>query len=404
MKEIRVKYLILGAGPAGLAFAATLSKLSETSFVILEKNCEAGGLCRSAECDGAALDIGGGHFLDVRKKNVLDFIFSFMPQEEWKFYKRNTKIVVGKHTIGYPFEASIWQLPFEEQVGYLESIAKASFLRREEKPERFMDWIRWKLGDKIAENYMIPYNQKIWSCDLNELGTYWLEKLPDVSFSETLASCLKRAPYGSIPAHAEFYYPQKAGYGEVFLRIAESLKEHIRYDCRVNKLDCDDNTINDAFTGEYVINTIPWHEFASSAGLNELTDHLKYTSVDIDYYSQDSDIDAHWTYYADPVLTYHRKVHRDHIIEGAKGFWTETNSTRRKEIGDAHFENQYAYPLNTLEKPKIIGALLEKMKKRNVYGLGRWGEWEHLNSDVVIEHGMTLAHELVEWRAQKSTV
>ncbi|MCL2103279.1 MAG: hypothetical protein FWH25_04500, partial [Syntrophorhabdaceae bacterium] len=111
-------------------------------------------------------------------------------------------------------------------------------------------------------------------------------------------------------------------------------------------------------------------------------------------YPQASDIDAHWTYYADPALSHHRKIHRDRIIMGAKGFWTETNSKRRREIGDAHFENQYAYPLNTLEKPKIIGTLLEKMRKRNVYGLGRWGEWEHLNSDVAIEHGIKLALEL----------
>jgi len=391
---MNIKYLILGAGPAGLAFAATLSKLGETSFTILEKNHEAGGLCRSAECDGAALDVGGGHILDVRKKDVLEFVFSYMPCEEWSFYKRNTKILVGKHTIDYPFEANIWQLPFEEQVEYLESIAKANFLRREAKPERFIEWIRWKLGDKIAENYMIPYNQKIWSCDLNELGTYWLEKLPEVSFRETLASCLKHAPFGSIPAHAEFYYPKRTGYGEVFLRVAESLKKHICYGCCVKKLDRGDNTINDEFTGEYVINTIPWHEFASSIGIGELTNRLKYTSVDVDYYSRDSDVDAHWTYYADPALSYHRKMHRDHIIEGAKGFWTETNSKRRKETGDAHYENQYAYPLNTLEKPKIIETLLETMRKRNVYGLGRWGEWEHLNSDVVIEHGMKLAHEL----------
>ena len=44
-----------------------------------------------------------------------------------------------------------------------------------------IDWIYWKLGDKIADDYMIPYNQKIFNKELNELGTYWLEKLPNVS-------------------------------------------------------------------------------------------------------------------------------------------------------------------------------------------------------------------------------
>ena len=68
-------------------------------------------------------------------------------------------------------------------------------------PEKFVDWIYWKLGEKIAEDYMIPYNQKMFGKELNLLGTYWLEKLPNVSFEETLLSCLTKKPYGKDPGH-----------------------------------------------------------------------------------------------------------------------------------------------------------------------------------------------------------
>jgi protoporphyrinogen oxidase len=389
---MNVKYLILGAGPAGLSFAATLQKRGEESFVVLEKEREAGGLCRSVLCDGTAVDIGGGHILDVRRKEVLDFLFSYMPRNEWNFYTRNTKVVVKGHTVGYPLEANIWQFPLGEQLEYLESMAKVNFSRAAEMPARFTDWIYWKFGEKIAEDYMIPYNQKIWSCDLNKLGTHWLEKLPDVSFRETLASCLERAPHGTLPAHAQFYYPKEAGYGEVFLRIAESLGEHVRYGCPVYSL-ADDNTVNGEFRGKYIVNTVPWHEFALPC--DEVAS-LEYTSVDIDYYVETFDTDSQWTYYADTGLSYHRKWHRGNIIDGARGHWTETNARRRKETGTAHFENKYAYPLNTLAKPAAIRSLLETMRKRNVYGLGRWGEWEHLNSDVAVEHGIELAKKLVK--------
>ena len=37
--------------------------------------------------------------------------------------------------------------------------------------------------------------------DLNLLGTYWLEKLPNVSFEETLLSCLEKRAYGKDPGH-----------------------------------------------------------------------------------------------------------------------------------------------------------------------------------------------------------
>ncbi|MBQ9490195.1 MAG: NAD(P)-binding protein, partial [Lachnospiraceae bacterium] len=64
----RVTYLILGGGPAGLSLANLIKrKWPKASFLVLEKEEEAGGLCRSAMVDGSPLDIGGGHFLDVRR-------------------------------------------------------------------------------------------------------------------------------------------------------------------------------------------------------------------------------------------------------------------------------------------------------------------------------------------------
>ncbi|HOO28457.1 MAG TPA: NAD(P)-binding protein [Lachnospiraceae bacterium] len=78
-----MKYLILGAGPAGLSFANRLLQNGETDFLVLEKESEAGGLCRSKYVGGGPLDIGGGHFLDVRNQEVLDFLFPFMPKTEW---------------------------------------------------------------------------------------------------------------------------------------------------------------------------------------------------------------------------------------------------------------------------------------------------------------------------------
>ena len=71
-----MKYLILGAGPAGLTYANRLKQKGISDFLVLEKEEDAGGLCRSAEIDGSPLDIGGGHFLDVRRPEVNDFLFA----------------------------------------------------------------------------------------------------------------------------------------------------------------------------------------------------------------------------------------------------------------------------------------------------------------------------------------
>ena len=58
----KVKYLILGAGPAGLGFARTLLDRGETSFLVLEKEETAGGLCRSTIVDGSPLILAADTF------------------------------------------------------------------------------------------------------------------------------------------------------------------------------------------------------------------------------------------------------------------------------------------------------------------------------------------------------
>ena len=401
---MKMKYLILGAGPSGLTLANRLKQMGETSFFVLEKEKEAGGLCRSTQVDGSPFDIGGGHFLDVRRPKVNEFLFQFMPEEEWEKFDRDSRIAVNGDVISHPIEANIWQMKLENQVEYLKSIAVAGCNLKEEMPQEFVSWIYWKLGDKIAENYMIPYNQKMFGEDLNQLGTYWLEKLPNVSFEETLLSCLTKKAYGEQPGHAQFFYPKKYGYGELWLRMAEEIKGQIKYDASVHAIDFDTNTVTtkegETYSADVIISTIPWMEFAKITGmpqeLKEKIGHLKYSSVQTAYFPDNLDTEAQWVYYPDPELSYHRILVGHNFCHGSKGYWTECNSTRVDETTESTFQymNQYAYPLNTIGKPEIMKELLEWAKTRRVYGLGRWGEHQHYNSDLVVELALKMAEEL----------
>lgn len=395
----KVKYLILGAGPAGLTAANCLKRKGEDSFLVLEKEREAGGLCRSAEVDGSPLDIGGGHILDTKRPDVTKFLFRFMPEEEWNVYDRISRIRMGDTEIDYPFEANIWELPTEEQVEHLVSIAKAGCNNGAEKPEKFSEWIPWKLGEKIAADYMLPYNSKIWSMDLDLLGTYWLDKLPDVSFRETLLSCLNRRPYGTLPGHARFYYPKKYGYGELWLRMAGAVEGHIEYGVDADTIDLDERVVNGRYQGETVISTVPWTCFTDIRGADrrflDNIGKLVHTSVVVKYYGETQDTNAHWIYFPDAGLEHHRALYRPTFCPGSGGYWTETN-LERADLGDGrrHFINEYAYPVSTVDKPRAIREILEYARKRNVYGLGRWGEWQHYNSDRTVELAMRLADRL----------
>jgi protoporphyrinogen oxidase len=394
------KYLILGAGPAGLSFANYLKRHGENSFLVLEKENEAGGLCRSQVVDDAPLDIGGGHFLDMKNKTVNEFLFQFMPQNEWNHFERNSQIFIKSGFINSPIEANIWQMEIQDQVEYLKAIAVAGCNLNVPKPEKFKDWIYWKFGEKIAVDYMIPYNTKMFSKNLDELGTYWLEKLPNVSFEQTLLSCLEHKAYGTQPGHAEFLYPKKYGYGEVWLRMADTIKENIQYGVKADKINFEDNTINRRFNADYIISTIPWNEFMELFGmpeeLRQKIRKIKHSSIQIQYTPENMDTDAHWIYYPQLELSYHRILVRHNFYEPSRGYWTETNLERvEPDSDDFCFLNEYAYPLNTIGKPAIMTELLGWTKKHNVHGLGRWGEHQHYNSDVTVALALKMAREFI---------
>ncbi len=401
-----VKYLILGAGPAGLSFARRLLDRGEDSFLVIEKEEQAGGLCRSTYVDGAPFDIGGGHFLDVRRPEVNQFLFRFMPEEEWCIFERDSRIRVKGMTIGHPFESNIWQMDMDSQVDYLMSIAKAGCNNGEPMPEKFVDWIKWKLGDKVAEDYMIPYNQKMFADELDLLGTYWLEKLPNVSFEETLRSCLAQKPYGTQPGHAVFYYPKKYGYGEVWLRMADSMAEHMVYGQTVSEMDFQQKTVaaksGAKWEAEVIVTTIPWTCFDTLIGISEemqglINKELKHSAIETRYVPEQLDTPAQWIYIPDADIPYHRILVRHNFCQNSKGYWLET---RRERIGsyagdeNYHYMNEYAYPLNTIGKPERMQKLLSFARERKVYGLGRWGEHSHYNSDLVVELAINMAEKI----------
>ena len=170
------EYIIIGGGITGLSCARKLQQNGEENFIVLESEKEVGGLCRTKHINGHYLDIGGGHFLHSKYDYVLKWIFSHIPETEFNLYKGNIGIKLEKQDINFPIELNLWQLPKEEQVEYIYSIIMSA--KNSKECSNYEEWIKNHLGDKIADNYMIPYNKKLWCIDISKLDTTWLFKIP----------------------------------------------------------------------------------------------------------------------------------------------------------------------------------------------------------------------------------
>jgi protoporphyrinogen oxidase len=401
MPPEQTDFLILGAGPSGLAFAHALIEggVAPPRIRVLEKEEEPGGLCRSVGVDGAPLDIGGGHFLDTRRPDVMRFLFRFLPEAEWKAFDRVARIRIHGQETDHPLESNLWQLPLERRIDYLESIARAGAPTGRPVPERFEDWVRWKFGDRIAEDYMLPYNRKLWASDLDHMGVGWLHKLPDVSFRDTLRSCLESRSHAHLPAHARFLYPRAHGYGEVWRRMGQALGDRLVTGCPVTQIDPETRTVNGRWTGRTIVNTIPWTRWRHCCPLPPAVDAaiatLRHVPIDVDYVPQDAGSDAHWIYEPDPSVAHHRMLLRGNFIPGARGYWTEARTSRSPATAEWRHRNEYAYPVQTTSLEASRHVIAAWASAHGILPLGRWGRWEHINSDVAVEQAFAAAIDAI---------
>lgn len=410
MKEL-YDYIIVGAGITGITLARLLDQKGYR-VCVLESNSVAGGLCRTKFIDGHYLDIGGGHFFYSKYKEVYDFVFSHIPETEFNYFDRVSKIELGDEIIDYPVESSLWQLKIENQVKYLISVVRAGESSCKEEPKNYQEWIKWKLGDLIAENYMLPYNRKIWGLEPSEMDIDWLTKIPRLNVEEIIRYSLeKRNAVDKYPSHPGFYYPKEGGFQKIFDSIYNKIKNCVKLNEPVVslKLDKDIWSVNDKYCAKFVLNTAPWNSLFKALGKpKELKDDFKYlqsNSIVISLFKENIVNNWHWLYIPDENKLYHREFYIPNFSKSSAkdGVYTETNRKRWLSGGSFKRNNKSAiyehiidnaYPIPVIGHSKSANKIIEYYRDRNLIGIGRWGQWQYLNSDVCIKYAIDFVNSI----------
>jgi protoporphyrinogen oxidase len=404
-------YIIIGGGITGVTFARLLQLSGVERVCVLEAADEPGGLCRTREIGGHVLDTGGGHFLCTKHPEVYDFVFRHLPREEFNYFERVSRIAVDGCEVDYPLESNLWQLPARLRADYLISAVQNGESRGLAAPSNFEGWIRWKLGDRIADRYMLPYNRKIWGVPASEMDLDWLSKIPRLDLKQIVAACLdQHADRAAMPSHAGFYYPKAGGFQRIFDAIAKPVSESIVTGTPCRRIERQNGllVVNGEYRARHVINTAPWAALADSpvfdAEVRAAIAKLRHNQLVVSLHEGPCHREAHWLYEPDEALRHHRTFFIPNFAphSGANGFYRETNLQRwvpgQGELFAA--TNDHAYPIPTLGWAAAIGRILERARPEGLHGLGRWGQWQYFNSDVCIKEAMKLADRLghTTWR------
>lgn len=409
---------VLGAGVSGLT-AARLLHDKGFNVTVYEKNNTPGGLARTRFTNNYLYDPHGGHILNSKHREVMDWVFSIYPKENWQYTVRNAKIFFNGRYVSYPFELSLCELDTSDAINCVYDFMMS---QNGPEPDNFRDWLTWNFGKSIADYYMIPYNEKIWAYPLEKMETKWMqEKMPLPTKKEMLASMMLKDPTERKMPHSTFYYPLKGGIQSMINAISENLS--ILYDQKIERIEYINHRwcINGTDFYDEIISTIPLPVLPKIMDLpqevSEYIRDLKYNSLTTVLF-ECPETDITWLYIPSHEYRSHRVGYQSALtpyacpvknrgcgaleIIGPK-FDIDSNFANQsnilpKELGfekvlDSEF-TEYAYVIHDLNYRKNIESI--KAYFKDVPGfklLGRWGTWNYKNMDLCMLDAMDLVKE-----------
>ncbi len=165
-----VETVIIGAGITGLATAAALG---DRDYVVLEADTEIGGYCKTIHRDGFVWDYSG-HFFHFKHPEIEAWLRERMTGQRILTVEKKSFVAYAGALIDFPFQKNIHQLPKDEFIDCLYDLyfarAPAELVgetaKRAAIETNFKEMLYARFGRSIAEKFLIPYNEKLYACDL----------------------------------------------------------------------------------------------------------------------------------------------------------------------------------------------------------------------------------------------
>lgn len=416
-----MRIAVLGAGISGISVARILREKGHT-VTVLEKNKTAGGLARTRLTNGYTYDTHGGHIFNSKHPVVVEWVFSLIPKEKWKYTVRNSKIYFGGKYISYPFELSLCELDADLVADCCRDFVEA---QNGLEPDNFHDWLTWNFGKSIADAYMIPYNEKIWNYPLRDMETHWMQgKMPLPTKEEMKRSLLMKDPSERKMPHSTFYYPIDGGIQSLVNAITEGISIKTSYE-----ISCIEKTdggwmINGLEKYDWIVSTIPLPVLPSIMKLPEnIADAiagLKSNSLTTVLFDCEK-TDISWLYIPSHEYRSHRIVYQSSFSPNVSadkdrgcgaieiiGDRFDVDSKLLKcakivpeELGfnniiDSEFA-EYAYVIHDKDYRKNTEAVKDYFAGVSGFDLlGRWGTWSYKNMDICILDAMEEADAIGE--------
>ena len=415
----KVKYLVIGAGVSGLTFANYI----KDDYLILEKENEVGGYCRTIRKGDFIWDYAG-HFFHF-KTNEFKKIFEDNVDEKDIIYKEKcTKILYGGKMIDYPFQTNIHQLEKEE---FIECLYDLFNKEEKESYTDFLNMLYGKFGKSITEKFLKPYNEKLYACDLHMLDTDAMGRFFPYANINQIINNMKSNE--DVSYNNKFLYPRNGAGSFIDILYNKLDKNKVLLNTTIKTIDLDKKIVttadNQIYQFEYLINTIPLNHFLNlfeNSQYGELQEELSYNKVlvfNLGFNKKSKYTKEHWIYIPSKDVNYYRIGFYDNILDSDKlsmyieiGFEKNAEIDEKKQLNltldnllmqniidkDTKLEEYVsiimdpAYVHINKDTELEISKLKEYLSRRGIYTIGRYGAWTYSS----MEDCMIAAKELAE--------
>ncbi|SRR5579871_735695 len=434
---MKAETLIAGGGLAGLSCARELHRASRP-YLLVEKEKEPGGLCRTVFDKGFTYDYTG-HFLhfqnDRMKKWVLQLVGNRL-----KTRRRHAVIYSQGTYTEYPYQENNAGLPSgavrENVLGYLEAALHRRFSGMD--PSRAADFKTWCLqafGPGLSRRFMFPYNEKLWKFPLSKLTTHWMGRfVPSPRVLEVLRGAFTRQSSAS-GYNATFLYPDQGGISILPRAIAQGLPGLWR-GVGLKKLDLARRkvllTSGLEIGFDRLVSSLPLPQLVAltsglPTALARSARNLKATSI----YNINLGLKGRqpvpysWVYFPEKEFGFHRagsvsacvpsvapRGHASVYVEFSyRGTRPDGRALGRhavqklKQLGWIKGESQVvsrvdlnlpgAYVVYDSQRDETVAALLDHFRKKGVDSVGRYGRWEYGSMESAMKQGIEAAHQIL---------